>query len=1021
MHSTELNPDRDRTDRLERLQEATARLAGALTEADVGLILLSVAEGLLRAAAGVVYLEDPDGSFRLVASRGVAASVDSRLRTLPLDGRAPLSTALAQRSPIFIPSYQALLAQYPHLATADTPAPRLRSVAALPLIHGERLLGGLALSFDTEQHFDDDARRWLGGIAAQAALAVDRARLYESEKRARREAEAARLEAECARDEAETLFRIAESITATQLDLEAVVQRVTDEATRLTGAGFGAFFYNVVDAAGESYMLYTLSGAPKESFAKFGLPRNTPIFAPTFAGEAIVRLDDVKKDPRYGTMSPHHGMPKGHLPVTSYLAVPVISRSGQVLGGLFFGHSEPARFQEKHERLVQSLAATAALAIDNAKMYRAARAAAESHQRLAENLAETVRLNELFMGVLAHDLRAPLSAVMTAAQVIRMRPETASDPRNVRALDRIVASGERMSRMIEQLLDFTRLRIGNGLALQIRDGDLQAVVRLVVDELQQASAQSSIAVQRTGDLIGSWDPDRLGQVFSNLIGNALQHGADQHVRVTLDGSSEDRVQVQIQNAGAIPADLLPRVFEPMTGSKRRPEKARGLGLGLFITKEIVTAHGGQVAVSSAEAEGTTFTVTLPRHSERTPQAAVSAGDARPQATVQGDTARLAGEDVPAGEARFRLLVESVKDYAIFMLDPTGRVVTWNNGARRIKGYDAGEIIGQHFSRFYEEAEIRAGKCEMELVCAARDGRFEDEGWRLRKDGSRFWANVVITALRNKNGDLIGFAKVTRDLTERRVLEQERLRRAHAEEAIRLRDNFLSLASHELKTPLAILQMQLDMLDQRIDASDQRATTLLQRAARSSERLTALVESLLDVSRFGTRDLALEVADLDLGELVDRIVEGLAPIAARSGSDLRLRTGGPIVGRWDGLRLEQVLNNLLSNAIKHGAGKPIDVWARQEDGEVVVDVRDRGPGVVGAGSGGGLGQFERAASGRHHGGLGLGLSLIQEIVAAHGGTVTAENAEGGGALFRVRLPVRAPALGGEPDGQEGLRH
>src|SRR5262249_15029824 len=151
--------------------------------------------------------------------------------------------------------------------------------------------------------------------------------------------------------------------------------------------------------------------------------------------------------------------------------------------------------------------------------------------------------------------------------------------------------------------------------------------------------------------------------------------------------------------------------------------------------------------------------------------------------------RLAQEAAHQHEERFRLLVESIKDYAIFMLDADGLVSTWNVGAQRIKGYTADEIIGQHFSVFYPETDVRAAKTAEELAIAAREGRFEEEGWRLRKDGSRFWANVIITALRDRTGKLVGFAKVTRDLTDRRKLEQERLQLAHAQEALRLRDEF----------------------------------------------------------------------------------------------------------------------------------------------------------------------------------------------------------------------------------------
>jgi GAF domain-containing protein len=163
---------------------------------------------------------------------------------------------------------------------------------------------------------------------------------------------------------------------ASELDLQSLLQTVTDAATQLTGAQFGAFFYNSTDENGDAYMLYTLSGAPREAFQDFGHPRATPLFGPTFRGEAPIRLDDVLKDPWYGQMPPHHGMPRGHLPVRSYLAVPVISRNADVIGGLFFGHAEPGRFTERSQRLVVAIAAEAAIAVDNARLLESERAAA---------------------------------------------------------------------------------------------------------------------------------------------------------------------------------------------------------------------------------------------------------------------------------------------------------------------------------------------------------------------------------------------------------------------------------------------------------------------------------------------------------------------------------------------------------------------------------------------------------------------------------------------------------------------
>jgi PAS domain S-box-containing protein len=186
---------------------------------------------------------------------------------------------------------------------------------------------------------------------------------------------------------AETLERIGSAVMA-DLVLERIVQIVTDEATRLTGAQFGAFFYNTVNEAGESLMLYALSGAPREAFAGFPMPRNTQVFEPTFRGTAVVRSDDITQDPRYGKNAPHYGMPAGHLPVVSYLSVPVRSRSGEVLGGLFFGHERRAVFTELHERLTIGIASWAALAIDNARLFDAERHARAAAERSAQALAK---------------------------------------------------------------------------------------------------------------------------------------------------------------------------------------------------------------------------------------------------------------------------------------------------------------------------------------------------------------------------------------------------------------------------------------------------------------------------------------------------------------------------------------------------------------------------------------------------------------------------------------------------------
>jgi PAS domain S-box-containing protein len=722
------------------------------------------------------------------------------------------------------------------------------------------------------------------------------------------------------------------------------------------------------------------------------MPRDTPVAAaiatasPIFIGTRAEIIDGYP-------MLTASAVPASQ--VQAVAALPLVHDS-RVLGGFAVSFDNEHDFDNDERRLLTGIAAQAAVAADRA--------------RLVDDLTETVRLNELFVDVLAHDLRSPLAAIGMAAELIRMRAGnpaggSAADPPSVQAADRIVAGSERIARMIEQLLDFTDLRVGSGLSLDAKSMHLAPLVEQVAREISEGKPNVAVTVDDVGDTCGTWDADRLSQMLSNLIGSAVQHGRPaEDVRVLVDGIDPAIVRVRLHNTGAIPTDLLPKLFDPLTAGQRRHERARGLGLGLFIAREIVTAHGGQLSVRSNETDGTTFTISLPRSFAALPAAEPSQLSLLAEATSRVPPAPRppAGND----DERLRLLVDAAKDYAIFVLDPTGHVVTWNVGAERIKGYGAAEIIGQHFSRFYEPHEISAGKCERELDIAARDGRVEDEGWRLRKDGTKFWANVVITALRNPHGQLVGFAKVTRDLTERRRLEQEQLQLTRrADEAVRLRDEFLSLASHELKTPLTVLQLQLDMLRARMDASDAKLAIKLHRASQSSERLGNLVEGLLDVSRIATGRFALGLEQFDLVENAAGIVEALRPAAALVGSELSLDAEHTVVGTWDPLRLEQVLTNLLSNAIKYGAGTAIRVSVHRHADEATMEVRDHGPGIPEAHIGRLFQRFERGAvSPRNHAGLGLGLYLIHQIVQAHGGSVAAENAEGGGARFRVRLPI-----------------
>lgn len=370
--------------------------------------------------------------------------------------------------------------------------------------------------------------------------------------------------------------------------------------------------------------------------------------------------------------------------------------------------------------------------------------------------------------------------------------------------------------------------------------------------------------------------------------------------------------------------------------------------------------------------------------------------------------RKADEQLRESEERLRLLIGSIKDYAIFMLDPKGRVVTWNPGAESIKGYQPKEIIGHHISRFYTPEDLNRSLPQTLLHQAEAEGRVENEGWRVRKDGTRFWADVVISAVRDSTGKLRGFAKVTRDLTERRKMEEGLVQLAQTREALRLRDEFLSIASHELKTPITTLQLQLQSVRERVEALDQRVASKIDRAARSSDQLAQLVESLLDVSRIASGRFELKLERFDLAESVREVIERFRDAAAKAGCELSARIEGSLPGTWDRLRIEQVLTNLLANAIKYAAGTPIQVSLAQERETAILEVRDQGPGVPEASLPRIFDRFERAAPTQHYGGLGLGLYVVHEIVRTHNGMVTAHNLPDGGACFSVRLPLTLSA-------------
>jgi PAS domain S-box-containing protein len=548
---------------------------------------------------------------------------------------------------------------------------------------------------------------------------------------------------------------------ASQLDIEQVVQTVTDAAVQLNGAEFGAFFYNVEKPEGGSFMLYALSGASREAFENFPMPRATALFGPTFRGEGVVRIDDVLAHPDYGKSAPYHGMPKGHLPVRSYLAVPVIARDGSVHGGLFFGNSRPGVFTHRDELIVGGIAAHAAIAMENAHLFR------ESKQ--------------------AHD-----------------------------------------------------------------------ELRKLNEELEQRIAE------RTSDLRRS-------------------------------------------------------------------------------------------------------------------------------------------------ELQFKELVSGVVDYAIYMLDTQGYIVSWNPGAERIKGYSRSEAIGKHFSMFYTPEDRERGVPQRALTVASTLGKYEAEAWRVRKDGNHFWASVVIDAIYNEAGTHIGFAKVTRDLTERRMIE-EQLRQSQKMEAI---GQLTGGVAHDFNNLLTVIVGNLETIWRNAPPEDGKLRRALDQVTRGAQRAVTLTQQLLAFSR--RQPLNPKPTD------INRLVTGMSDLIRRTiGENIAVETvlaGGLWRVEIDAHQLENALLNLAVNsrdAMPGGGKLTIETAnAHLDDGYaakypelkpgqyVVLCVSDTGTGMSPEILAHAFEPFYTTKPIGH--GTGLGLSQVYGFVKQSGGHVKLYSEVGHGTTVKIYLP------------------
>jgi PAS domain S-box-containing protein len=406
----------------------------------------------------------------------------------------------------------------------------------------------------------------------------------------------------------EQLHEISTSIS-TEFDLGKIVQTITDAGTRVTRAQFGAFFYNVLDDKGGSYMLYALSGVSRAAFEKFPMPRATDLFGLTLRGEGVIRIDDVYKDPRFGKNEPYHGMPQ--VSVVSYLAVPVISRSGEVLGGLFFGHEEAGVFTERDENVILGVAALAAAAVDSARMYRAEQQARASAEQANQS-------KDLFLAALSHELRTPLTPVLAILSSLREDadiPETLAED-----LETVRRNVELEARLIDDLLDLTRVARGK-LELHCERVRLHRMIEDAINACHPDLAAKHLRLVR--DFAGEKatilaDPARVTQILWNLLKNAIKFtpdGGTITIRSRINPAADDgNVTVEVGDTGiGIDPAQLERVFDAFEqGDRQITRQFGGIGLGLAISKAIAESHHGALtAASPGLGRGSTFRLTLP--------------------------------------------------------------------------------------------------------------------------------------------------------------------------------------------------------------------------------------------------------------------------------------------------------------------------------------------------------------------------------------------------------------------------
>ncbi|MHA4807206.1 sensor histidine kinase [Flavitalea flava] len=384
-------------------------------------------------------------------------------------------------------------------------------------------------------------------------------------------------------------------LVSKDLDVQTILQKVTDESTKLTGAAFGAFFFNTMDEKGESIMSFTFTGAPKEAFENFGMQGNIPFFNTTTNGVSALRSDDITKEPGYGKNAPHPGTPEGHLPVVSYLAVPVTSPSGKVTGGLFFGHPKPGIFNEEHEKLLVGIAVQASIALDNAKLY--------------EEIKILNAKKDEFIGIASHELKTPLTSMKGYLQLLE---RNLSEDVDLSFVKKTLRQVNNLSGLVSDLLDVSKIQSGK-LQLSMELFDFHGLLTETIGNIQESVSSHQIILHAEEQpFFIRADRQRLEQVLNNLIVNAIKYSPGSNlVNIELLPSGQE-ISVSVKDYGiGISKESQKNIFAKFFRAEDLDSHMSGLGLGLYITKEIIDRHKGKIWVDSEPGKGSVFYFCVP--------------------------------------------------------------------------------------------------------------------------------------------------------------------------------------------------------------------------------------------------------------------------------------------------------------------------------------------------------------------------------------------------------------------------